>query len=61
MLGAQRAQLLVDRLDLLVEVVDQLQARVDGRAPRLRDLQAVEQLAAGDAEQVGDRAGVPEA
>jgi hypothetical protein len=51
---------LLNRLDLLVEVIHQLQARVDGRAPRLRDLQTIKQLTAGDAEQVGDRARVLE-
>jgi hypothetical protein len=56
MVGARGAQLAIDRVDLAVEVIDQSQAGVDGPAPRLRDVEAVEQLAAGDAEQVRDRA-----
>jgi hypothetical protein len=51
MVGARGAQLAIDRVDLAVEVIDQSQAGVDGPAPRLRDVEAVEQLAAGDAEQ----------
>jgi len=47
--------LLIDRVDLAVQVADQLKAGVDGPAPRLRDLQAIEQLTAGDTEQVADR------
>jgi hypothetical protein len=50
----------VDVVDLALEVLDQRQTGVDGAAPRLRDRDAVEQLAAGDAEQVGHRARVPE-
>ena len=60
MVGARGPQLLVDRVDLAVEVIDEMQARVDGAAPRLRDVEAVQQLTAGDAEQVRDRARVPE-
>jgi hypothetical protein len=46
--------------DLQLEVVDQPQADVDVLAPRIRDREAVQQLAAGVAEQIGDRAGVTE-
>jgi hypothetical protein len=46
--------------DLQLEVVDELQADVDVAAPRIRDGEPVEQLAAGVAEQIGDRARVPE-
>ena len=60
MVGPGRAQLAVDRLDLAVAVVDQPQARVDGAAPRLRDVETVQQLAAGDTEAVRDRARMPE-
>ena len=58
MLGVAEAQLAVDEVDLGVEVVDQRQARLDAAAPRLGDREAVQQLAAGDTEQVADRAGV---
>jgi hypothetical protein len=54
MVGARGAQLLVDRVDLVIEVVDEAQAGIDGAAPRLRDVEAVQQLAAGDTEQVRD-------
>src|SRR3954453_716440 len=60
MVGAAEAQLLVDLIDLGVEVADQLKAGVDGPAPRLRDRDPIEQLTAGDAEQIADRARVPE-
>ena len=60
MVGPAAAQIVVDRRDLAVEVADQLKAGVDGPAPRLRDLQALQKLAAGDPEQVTDRARVPE-
>src|SRR5207249_1031444 len=42
-------------VDLLVELVDQLQTRGEGARPWLRQLEPVEQVAAGDAEQIGDR------
>ena len=58
MVGTQRAQLLVDRLDLGLEVVHQQQAGVDGRSPGLRNVEALQQLTAGDAEQVSHRAWV---
>jgi hypothetical protein len=58
--GVAEAQPAVDEVDLGVEVIDQRQARLDGSAPRLRDRQAVEQLAAGDAEEIRHRARMPE-
>jgi hypothetical protein len=58
--GGAEAQLPVDEVDLRVEVVDQRQARLDGPAPRLGDREPVEQLAAGDAEEIANRARVPE-
>jgi hypothetical protein len=60
-IGAGSAPLLFDRVDLAGEVVDQIQTRVDGLAPRLRELEALQELASGDPEQVRDRARVPEA
>jgi hypothetical protein len=59
-IGAARAQAAVDLVDLPVEVVDHRQTRVDGSAPRLRDSETVEQLAAGDPEQIANRARMPE-
>jgi hypothetical protein len=56
--GAAALELAVDLGDAALEVVDQLEAGVDRAAPWLRDLKPIEQLAAGDTEQVGDRAGV---
>jgi hypothetical protein len=46
MVGVAGPQFAVDLIDLALEVLDQPKAGVDGAAPRLRDLQAVEQLAA---------------
>jgi hypothetical protein len=60
MVGARGPQLAIDRVDLAVEVIDEMQARVDGPAPRLRNVEAVQQLAARDTEQISDRARVPE-
>ena len=60
MLGAQGTQLLVDRLDLSFEVVDQRQAGVDGLTPGLGNRQTVQPLAPGDAEQIRDRTRVAE-
>jgi hypothetical protein len=54
--GARGAQLAVDGVDLAVEIVDQPSARGDGAAPRPRDVEAIERLAAGDTEQIADRA-----
>jgi hypothetical protein len=56
--GAQSAQLPCAGLDLAVELVDQAQADLDVGSPRLRQAEPGEQLAAADAEQVGDRAGL---
>ena len=60
MVCAERAQLALGASDLAVEILDQLEARVDRPAPRLRDLQPIEQLAPSDAEQVGHRARLAE-
>ena len=46
--------------DLQLEVIDQSQTDVDVGAPRVGDLQAIQQLAAGVAEQIRNRARVPE-
>ena len=46
MIGADVLQLAGDRVDLAVELIDQHEAGLDVFAPRLRDLQALEQLAA---------------
>jgi hypothetical protein len=46
------ALLVLDLADAPLEIVDQLQAGVDVPAPGLGDLQAREQLAPGDPEQV---------
>jgi hypothetical protein len=59
-LGALAAQLDREVGDLQFEVVDQPQADVDVAAPRIGDLQAIEQLAAGVAEQIRHRARVAE-
>jgi hypothetical protein len=58
--GTAGAQIVVDRVDLAVQVADELKAGVNGPAPWLRDRQAFEQLAAGDTEQIADRARVTE-
>jgi hypothetical protein len=44
------------RRDLQVDVVDQLQAGVDGPAPRIGNREPIEQLTAGVTEQIRDRA-----
>jgi hypothetical protein len=59
-IGALAAHLDRELSDLQLEVVDELEARVDGAPPRIRNRHPVEQLAAGQPEQVRDRAGVPE-
>jgi hypothetical protein len=59
-LAAAAAQLLVDMCDLALEMVDQLEARVDAATLWLRHLQAIEQLTAGYPEQVAHRARMPE-
>ena len=60
MLDAAAFELGADLRDLGLEIVDQQQAGVDRSAPRFRDLQIVKQPAAGDAEEVGDRQGLPQ-
>ena len=60
MLGARGLQIAVDLIDLALEVVDQVKARVDALAPRIGNLETVEQLPARDSEQVGDRTRMPE-
>src|SRR5208283_1396838 len=59
-IGSRSAQLAVDLIDLALEIPDRLKARVDGAAPGLRDVQALEQFAAGYPEQIADRARMPE-
>jgi hypothetical protein len=44
MLGARGLQITVDLGDLALEVVDQVKTRVDGLAPRIGNLKALEQL-----------------
>ena len=39
-------QIAVDLIDLALEVVDQIDARVDALAPRVGDLETLEQFAA---------------
>jgi hypothetical protein len=56
--GAQPAQFSLAGRDLPVELVDQLQAGGDCAGPRFGQRQPLQQRAAGDAEQVGDRAGL---
>src|SRR5215211_844912 len=52
MIGALVLELDGQPGDLQLEVIDQLQAGVDIAPPRVRDRQPVEQLAAGQAEQI---------
>jgi hypothetical protein len=40
MLSAAGAQLALDRVDLWLQIVDQVQTRVDRLAPRIRELEA---------------------
>jgi hypothetical protein len=54
--SAEAAQLALALSYLTVELVDQPQARLDRALPRLRQTQPGEELAAADAEEVGDRA-----
>ena len=61
MIGAARSELGVDLGDLGLELVDQKQARVDVASPGLGQIELGEQPAAGDPEEIGDRAGAPEA
>jgi hypothetical protein len=58
-IGAEPAQLALALADLTVELVDQTQTCVDRALPRLRQTKLGEQLAAADAEEVGDRARLP--
>jgi hypothetical protein len=55
--GAEPAQLPFALADLTLELVDQPQAGVDGALPGLGEVEPGQQLAAADAEQVGDGAG----
>jgi hypothetical protein len=59
-LGALAPELHGQRGDLQLEVIDEPQADLDVPAPRIGDLQTVQQLAAGVPEQIRDRARVPE-
>jgi hypothetical protein len=59
-LGALAPELHGQPGDLQLEVVDQPQADLDVASPRVGDGQAVQQLAAGVTEEVGDRARVAE-
>jgi hypothetical protein len=57
-LGAEPAQLGLAGGDLLVEQVEQAQARLHAAGPRLRQRQPLQQRAAGGAEEIGDGAGL---
>src|SRR5438094_148108 len=57
MVSACAAQPTLDRGDLAIELVDHSRRGLDVSAPRLGDGEAIEQLAAAAAEQVGDRTG----
>jgi hypothetical protein len=59
-IGALTPELAGQPRDLQLEIVDQLQAGVDVAPPRVREREPIEQLTAGVAEQVRDRARVPE-
>jgi hypothetical protein len=50
MISARAPQPPLDRADPLVEIVDQLDARLDMSKPRLGEIKAGQQLAAGDLE-----------
>ena len=52
MIGAAALELALDLADAALEIIDQRQAGVDVPAPGLGDLQAGEQLAVRDPEQV---------
>src|SRR6266511_2481237 len=56
--GAEPAQLALAAVDLAIELIDQTQARLHVAAPGLGQRQPGEQVAAADAEQVGDGAGL---
>jgi hypothetical protein len=55
MVGVEPAQLAFAVADLAVELVDQAQAGLDRRVPRLRQVESGQELAAAE---VGDRAGL---
>src|SRR5919201_4790123 len=55
--GAERAQLALAAVDLVVELVDQAQARLQRSCPRLGQRQPLEQPPAAGAEQVAARVG----
>jgi len=55
-IGADPPQLVVDRGDLAVEVVDHRNGADHVRAPGLGNGKTLKQLAATDAEEIGDRA-----
>lgn len=54
-LGAEAAELALDLVDLPLEHVDQVETRLDGRAPWLGQLTALEEAPSAGAEEVGDR------
>jgi hypothetical protein len=54
-LGAEAAKLALDLVDLPLEHVDQVEARLDGRPPRLGQLQALEEAPSAGPEEVADR------
>jgi hypothetical protein len=56
-ISAEPAQLALALCDLAIELVDQAQAGIDRALPRLRQAEAGEQLAAAEAEEIGDGAG----
>src|SRR6266545_543891 len=56
-LGAELAQFTLAGTDLLVEDVNQGEARSDGRGPRLGQAEALQQHSAGGAEEVAERVG----
>ncbi len=60
MVGMAFAQPAVAVLDLAIELIHQLQARVDVRSPGLRNLELGKDPPALGAEEVGDRAGPAE-
>ena len=55
MVGPQPSQLGLAGGDLLVEVLDETQARRRGGEPGLRQIEASEELLSAHAEEVGDR------
>jgi hypothetical protein len=57
--GAGPPQLALAAVDLVVEVIDQAQARLHRPRPRLRQSEAGEELAAAAAEEVRERARLP--